>query len=62
MTDEGAKQAKQGGDAARAGTAGWLATPGIETKKYCGLVLVGLVVACWIVTSCILFYQNRRTS
>ncbi|MCX6875840.1 MAG: ATP-binding cassette domain-containing protein [Verrucomicrobia bacterium] len=33
----------------------------IETKKFCGLALVGLVFGCWIVASFILSYQNRRT-
>ena len=33
----------------------------IETKKYCGLILVGLVFACWILASLILAHQNRRT-
>ncbi len=34
----------------------------IETQQYCGLVLMGLVGACWISASLILSYQNRRTS
>jgi hypothetical protein len=35
--------------------------PEIETMSYSGLILAGLVFACWMLTSLILSYQNRRT-
>ena len=57
----GAKPEVPGGEAGKAvrvGQSKWE----IETKKYCSLVLVGLVFVCWIVASFILSHQNRRTS
>jgi ABC-type multidrug transport system ATPase subunit len=37
-------------------------TPEVETIRYCGFVLVGLVAGCWAVASSVLSYQSRRTS
>jgi hypothetical protein len=49
---------REGTKAARVGDSKWQ----IETKKYCSVVLVGLVGGCWILASLILSYQNRRTN
>ena len=49
---------REGAKAARVGDSKWQ----IETKKYCSVVLVGLVGGCWILASLILSYQNRRTN
>jgi len=56
----GAKRAESTAGAAkpaRPGPSKWE----METQRYCCLVLVGLVGACWIAASFILTYQNRRT-
>jgi hypothetical protein len=35
--------------------------PEVETVRYCGFLLGGLVICCWILASLALSYQNRRT-
>ena len=57
----GAKRPEATSEAGRS-TRPWHSKWEMETQQYCGLVLIGLVGACWISASLILSYQNRRTS
>ena len=34
----------------------------IETQKYCGIVLAGIIVLCGVISTLIISYQNRQTS